>query len=182
MTPSNTRTSTPTAQSFNLRKAAVGNLFVIGILQNGSLVSWGINQAGMNQSVIPATYKGMEFKDVAASIASVYVLRADGNLYAWGQNNWGQTNIPVSAQTGVKAIGAGSLTGYAVKDDGSVIAWGANDKGQTTIPAGATNVVAIDGGDGIDTVDYSNASGNYSALYPTTLLSLCANSFQKQTD
>ena len=147
-TPSNTRTSTPTPQSFNLRKAAVGNLFVIGILQNGALVSWGISQPGMTQSVIPATYRGMQFIDVAASIATVYVLRADGNLYAWGQNNWGQTDIPVSAQTGVKAIGAGSLTGYAIKTDGSVVAWGANDKGQLSIPAGATNVVAIDGGDG----------------------------------
>jgi alpha-tubulin suppressor-like RCC1 family protein len=64
----------------------------------------------MNQSIIPSTYKGMQFNDVAAAIASVYVLRADGNLYAWGQNTSGETNIPVSAQTGVKAIGAGAHT------------------------------------------------------------------------
>ena len=147
MTPTNTRTSTPTAQSFTLKKAAVGNAYVIGILHNNTLVSWGINNPGIRQSIIPNTYRTMQFKDVAAAIASVYVLTTGGDLYAWGQNLNGETDIPVAARTGIKAIGAGARFAFAVKDsDGSIIGWGKNSKGELGYPA-LTDVVQIDGGD-----------------------------------
>jgi hypothetical protein len=147
MTPSITRTSTPTAQSLTLKKAAVGNAYVIGILQNNTLVSWGINDPGIRQSTIPSAYRNMLFKDVAAAIAAIYVLSADGDVYAWGQNLNGETNIPVAARTGIKAIGAGARFAFAIKDsDGSIIGWGKNSKGELPGPA-LTGVTQIDGGD-----------------------------------
>lgn len=89
----------------------------------------------------------MLFKDAAASIASVYVLRTDGNVFAWGQNLNGETKIPVAAQTGIKAIGAGARFAFAIKEsDGSIIGWGKNSKGELPGPA-LTDVVQIDGGD-----------------------------------
>ena len=147
MTPSNTRTSTPTAQAFTLKKAAVGNAYVIGILQNNTLVSWGINDPGIRQSTIPVAYKNMLFKDVAASIASIYVLNMAGEVYAWGQNLNGETDIPLAARTGIKAIGAGGRFAFAIKDsDGSLIGWGKNSKGELPVPQ-LTGVAQVDGGD-----------------------------------
>jgi alpha-tubulin suppressor-like RCC1 family protein len=142
-----TRTITPTAQSFTLKKAALGNAYVIGILQNGTLVSWGINDPGMRQSTIPSAYKNMLFTDVAASIASIYVLNTAGEVYAWGQNLNGETNVPVAARTGIKALGAGGRFAFAIKaSDGSIVGWGKNSKGELPGPK-LTGVAQLDGGD-----------------------------------
>ena len=65
---------------------------------------------------------------------------------AWGDNNYGQTNVPFSA-TNVVAIAAGYYHNMVLRSDGSVVAWGNNSYGQTNVPPSATNVVAIAGGD-----------------------------------
>ena len=89
----------------------------------------------------------MLFKDVAASIASIYVLNMAGEVYAWGQNLNGETNVPVAARTGVKALGAGGRFAFAIKEsDGSIIGWGKNSKGELPGPQ-LTGVAQIDGGD-----------------------------------
>lgn len=68
-------------------------------------------------------------------------------VVAWGANAYSQTNVPLAAQTGVKAIAAGSSHSVALKDDGAVLAWGAHWAGQTTVPLAAqSGVVAIAAG------------------------------------
>ena len=142
-----TRTITPSPGPFAQVKAAIGDLFVLGLLQNGTLVSWGISEPGINQSVIPAPLRALLFKDIAASVANGFALTEDGNLYTWGENLYGEGNIPVSAQTNIKAIGAGARFAFAIRNDLTVVAWGRNEWGQATVPATATDVIAIDGGD-----------------------------------
>ena len=89
----------------------------------------------------------MQFKDVAASIASIYVLNMAGEVYAWGQNLNGETNVPPAARTGIKALGAGGRFAFAIKEsDGSLVGWGKNSKGELSIPP-LTGVAQIDGGD-----------------------------------
>ena len=73
-------------------------------------------------------------------------LKADGSVAGWGDNFYGQINIPAAA-TNVMTIAAGGRHSLALKADGAVIGWGANDYGQITIPASATNIVAIAAGD-----------------------------------
>jgi len=143
MTPTVTPTNVPAA----LLKSAVGNLWVLGLLQNKTLVMWGKNDPGVNQSTIPLALRGLQFDDIAASVGTAYALDTSGNLYAWGDNLYGERNIPVNARTGVKAVAAGARFAFAVLNDGSVVAWGRNDFGQTNLPAGLTNVIAVDGGD-----------------------------------
>lgn len=70
---------------------------------------------------------------------------AGNRVVAWGDNSYGQTNVPPSA-TNVLAIAAGATYSLALKDDGTVIAWG--QAGRTNVPAGLTNVVAIAAGGG----------------------------------
>ena len=62
-------------------------------------------------------------------------------MVAWGNNEFGQTNVP-SLAAGAIAIAAGYYHNLALLSDHTVVAWGL----QNTVPASATNVVAISGG------------------------------------
>jgi hypothetical protein len=50
-------------------------------------------------------------------------LRSDGNLVAWGDNSYGQTNIP-SGATNIIAIAAGWYGNAALRANGTVLIWG----------------------------------------------------------
>jgi uncharacterized delta-60 repeat protein len=64
---------------------------------------------------------------------------------AWGDNYYGQTNVPAGL-TNVVAIAAGYYHNLALRADGTVVAWGDNDSGQTNATAELTNAVAITAG------------------------------------
>lgn len=84
---------------------------------------------------------------IAAGAYHSLALRADGSVVGWGDNYYGQTNIPARATSGVVAIAAGGFHSLALKADGSVVGWGRNDAGQVNIPNSATSgVVAIAAG------------------------------------
>jgi alpha-tubulin suppressor-like RCC1 family protein/Zn-dependent metalloprotease len=80
---------------------------------------------------------------VTSSIATLTVVRS--MVVAWGNNSYGQTNVPLGL-VDVVAIAGGSYHNLALQADGTVVAWGKNDYGQTNVPPGLTNAVAIAGG------------------------------------
>jgi hypothetical protein len=69
----------------------------------------------------------------------------NGTVFAWGNNQGGQTTVPAGL-SGVVAIAAGYGHSLALKSDGKVVAWGSNASGQTNVPAGLSGVIAIAGG------------------------------------
>jgi alpha-tubulin suppressor-like RCC1 family protein len=79
---------------------------------------------------------------IAAGDLHSLALKADGSVVAWGDNSYGQTNVPASA-TNVVAVAAGAYHNLVLKADGSVVGWGDNSDGQISVPASATNIVAI---------------------------------------
>lgn len=104
-----------------------------------------INQAG-SYSVVVSNPAG-SITSAPPAVLTVNTLAAQGTVVAWGDNSFGQTTVPVAAQSGVTAIAAGGNHTVALKDDGMVMVWGSNEFGQTTVPVAAqSGVMAIAAG------------------------------------
>lgn len=63
------------------------------------------------------------------------------NLVAWGDNSYGQCNIPLSATNVIDIAAGGAGHTLALRADGTVVGWGSDGVGNP--PASATNVVAV---------------------------------------
>ncbi len=72
-------------------------------------------------------------------------LKSDGTVVAWGDDTYGQTDVPAGL-AGVVALAGGAYHSLALKSDGTVVAWGDDTYGQTDVPAGLAGVVALAGG------------------------------------
>ena len=66
-------------------------------------------------------------------------------MVAWGDNDNGQTNVPIGLSN-VVAVAGGWVHSLALKADGRVVVWGSPYYGIPDVPASATNVVAIAAG------------------------------------
>jgi alpha-tubulin suppressor-like RCC1 family protein len=76
------------------------------------------------------------------------VLSSNGTVTAWGDDFFGQTNVPTGLSN-VVAISAGGQHSLAVLANGTVQAWGDFDDGleaDVTVPSGLSNVVAVAAG------------------------------------
>ena len=77
---------------------------------------------------------------ISSGLRFSLVLLADGTVWAWGENEWGQlgdgtvtdSDAPVQVKnlSGVIAISAGHYHSLALKADGTVWAWGDNESGE----------------------------------------------------
>ena len=73
-------------------------------------------------------------------------LKSDGSIVAWGNNDYGQCNVP-APNTGLRGHRGGTLThSLGLKSDGSIVAWGMNDYGQCNVPSPNTGFVAVAAG------------------------------------
>jgi hypothetical protein len=70
-----------------------------------------------------------------------------GSVSAWGDNTYGQTNVPAGLSNVVQ-VSVGQSHTLALKNNGTVVAWGDNTYGQTNVPYGLTNVVQVAAGMG----------------------------------
>ncbi len=137
-----------------------GGRHSLAVTTEGSVLSWGSNDAGQLGRGSPGTAKGpgeviaadgasgllTGVTAVAADSDFSMALRADGTVVTWGRGDAGQRGIgrtgapdhPTVVQApegdgplrGVKQISADGRTELALLNDGRVVAWGANDFGQ----------------------------------------------------
>jgi hypothetical protein len=80
---------------------------------------------------------------IAAGYFHSLVLKADGTVVGWGNNQAAQTNVPPGLNE-VAAVAAGEWHSLALKRDGTLVVWG--DPALTNVPPAATNVVGIAAG------------------------------------
>jgi hypothetical protein len=80
-----------------------------------------------------------------------FAVLAGGQIRAWGDNSYGQTNVPARARPALAVAapaGARGRHALALLADGTVAGWGDNSfGGQATPPTGLTGVKAIAAGD-----------------------------------
>ena len=141
-TPTQTATKTPTPPGIQLKKAAIGASFTLGLLMNGTLVTWGMNKE--YQTNIPPCC-GSKIQDIAVGTNFAVALR-DGVVYGWGSNSRGQITIPKTAKKDITAIAAGYAHVMALNKNGTVVAWGNNESGQTKVPKTLKLVTSIAAG------------------------------------
>jgi RHS repeat-associated protein len=120
---------------------------------DGTVWSWGDNgygelgngttgSSGCYCVDTPVQVSGLtDVRAVPQSGSSVFALRADGTVWAWGLNNIGElgigttsnSNVPVQVGNGLADVTSVSMpdsTAYAIQSNGAVWAWGDNNVGQ----------------------------------------------------
>lgn len=141
---------------------ASGGDHSLAVANDGSVWAWGRNDAGQlgtghtsDYEATPARVLGQDgvaflqgIRAVAAGGAFSMALGADGSVWTWGEDQYGQlgrntrnldsaTPIKVLASTGtgtltgISGVAAGDEFALALASDGSVWGWGRTDMGQT---------------------------------------------------
>lgn len=82
------------------------------------------------------------FVDLAAGDMHVVAIDTNGALVAWGDNDLGQLDIPVSNRCFV-SVAAGWKSSLALDSAGCITGWGSNLNGELNVPAPNTNFTAI---------------------------------------
>jgi hypothetical protein len=82
---------------------------------------------------------------VAAGRYHTVALQSDGKVRAWGDTEWGQTDVPTDLGTVIQ-VAAGYGHTVALQSDGTVRAWGLNGSDQTTVPSNINVVTQVAAG------------------------------------
>jgi len=142
---------TPTQVAGTYSRLAVGSAFSLGLRADGTLWAWGHNNSGQLGSLAnsgtekptptPSQVAGT-YTHVAAGSSHVLALRADGSLFAWGNNFSGQLGSPTNTGTNTAnptpsqvagtytQVAAGTEHSLALRAEGSLLTWGNNRFGQ----------------------------------------------------
>ncbi len=126
-----------------VKQIAAGEFAAYAVTRRGTVWAWGSNgvgQLGEKLSVatsdLPVKVIGLNaVRALAAGAGTAYALRADGTVWAWGDNAFGElarqkgligSEVPVEIQglRGVTAVAAGADAGFALLQNGTVRAWG----------------------------------------------------------
>ncbi|MBM4165070.1 MAG: tandem-95 repeat protein, partial [Lentisphaerae bacterium] len=127
---------------------AAGGNHNVALKDDGTLWAWGFNMYGQlgdgtninRRTPVQVSVLTNGVTAIAAGNTHTLALKADGSLWAWGDNAWYQlgdgstttrrTPVQVSGITGVGAIAAGTWHTLALKSDSTVWVWGFNSAGQ----------------------------------------------------
>jgi alpha-tubulin suppressor-like RCC1 family protein len=132
-------------------KLSAGSGHATALKSDGTLLTWGYNEAGQlgigtpsdttdttNTRSAPQTVGSNTYTAVSAGGSHSAAIQANGNLWTWGGNASGQlgdgtttsrTN-PTQVGTDYMAVAAGNAHTLAIKTNGELWAWGNNGTGQ----------------------------------------------------
>ncbi|MBL7500260.1 hypothetical protein I6A81_29235 [Frankia sp. CN7] len=140
-------------------QVTAGGAHVLALRSDGTVWAWGDNRYGQlgagqgpEQDATPKPVPGLtDVKQISAGEGHNLALKADGTVWGWGYNEYGQlgtlaqqviyTPVQIHGIGKVVAqLSAGTFHSVALRTDGSVWAWGSNGCGQVS-PATSWNAV-----------------------------------------
>jgi hypothetical protein len=131
----------------NWKEAVAGTGHFIALKNDNTLWTWGGGDNGQlgNGNTSPGTPfptqvgTDSNWSNIAVDNKNSFAIKADGTLWAWGQNNFGQlgngTQINLSVPTQIttdadwKVVASSYNTTIALKTDNSLYSWGSNQFG-----------------------------------------------------
>jgi hypothetical protein len=81
---------------------------------------------------------GNDYTAVSAGYLFGLALKADGTVVGWGNNDYGQRDIPDKKFV---AIAAGQRWSLGLTPDGTIVEWGSNTWGEANVPAGRFSAI-----------------------------------------
>lgn len=133
----------------NIASVSAGSAHSMAVMNDGRVKVWGDNtygQLGDGTNLTRTSPNDVNNGNVTNIVAVAaggnhsLALRADGTVWAWGRNDFGQVGnasfsnafspVQVQGLTNITAIAAGGNHSLALKADGTVWAWGDNAKYQ----------------------------------------------------
>ena len=132
----------------NVIAVAAGGWHTVALKADGTVWTWGSNRWGqlgdggaVDTRYVPEQIAGLtNVMAVAAGGDHTVALKADGTVWAWGSNGWGQMGngsvgdkhlpMQITGLANIAAVAAGSGHTVVLKEDGTVWACGNNDWGQ----------------------------------------------------
>lgn len=171
--------ATPLAGLSGVVSISGDGLFATALRSDGTVWAWGYGRYGELGSSTVLTSTPVQVQGISDVIAisskgnvngHTLALKADGTVWAWGFNGYGQVGLPAGAPLWtpipiqvpqldcVTSVAAGSSSSIASRSDGTVWTWGDNTYGQrgsgtlggaghtlTQVP-GITDAVAVNAG------------------------------------
>jgi alpha-tubulin suppressor-like RCC1 family protein len=137
---------------------SAGDAHSLALLADGTVIPWGddtYGQTDLPDVLTPVYYwwggswpnpNWVPALAIAAGRNHNLAVLDNGTLIGWGDNSYGQINIPADL-TNATAVAGGYLHSVGLRADGTVVAWGDDTYGQTNVPPGLTNVIAVAAGD-----------------------------------
>ncbi|MCL2173995.1 IPT/TIG domain-containing protein, partial [Candidatus Saccharibacteria bacterium] len=160
--------SSPLIAGLKINRIAVGFGYTLALDTNNILYAWGNNQYGQVGNGITGTNRnvptkvsdgaiagspfvaGLKIIQISAGYGQPLVLDENGDLYAWGFNQYGQigngnnshANLPIKISDGaisgspltaglkIKQVAAGYFYSFALDANDTLYAWGTNQYGQ----------------------------------------------------
>ncbi|QDZ17710.1 chromosome condensation regulation protein [Chloropicon primus] len=142
-------------ESQNITDIAAGSRFVVALSERGAIWTWGSNDFGqLGQGTIPGggsfssepreikggALQGVKFSAVALGSNHTLALSRSGEIYAWGENDFGQLglgdrdnrNKPFAVlhrftRSRIQSIAAGAKHSMALSEKGEIFTFGSND-------------------------------------------------------
>lgn len=93
---------------------------------------------------IPSELQGKEIKNISSGITFSVALTSDGEIYTWGKDSEGATEVPSNLGKNIVKVVAGDTHVIALTNTGQIIGWGEDDFGQTELSYEAKVTMASD--------------------------------------
>ena len=94
------------------------------VFDDGTAETWGRYKKIGNIAPI-----NVDYKQIVSSNKHIAILNNQGEVYCFGDNSWGQCDVPYGL-TGVKQIFVTETASGAVKENGDIVYWGNHEDGE----------------------------------------------------